>query len=54
MTTSEVSDCPQMNELKCQNDEKIIIKVQSIMSASDKAIEMDPYLTPHKEIIQSR
>lgn len=54
MTTSEGIDCPQMNELKAQNDENTILKVHNFKNASDKAVEMDPYLSPHKEVIQSR
>ncbi len=54
MTTSEVVDCSQINELQAQNEEKIILKVQNVKNASDKAVEMDTYLTPHKDVIQSR
>lgn len=54
MTTSEFQNCPKLNALKTEGEEKIILKVQMEKSASDKAVELDPYLAPHKDIIQSR
>lgn len=55
-TSSEPFDCPKMNQLTVQGEteDKIVLKVQSVKSASDKAVELDPYLAPHKEVIQSR
>ena len=37
-----------------RESEKVIVKVQPFKSVSDKAIDLDPYLAPHKQVIQSR
>lgn len=53
MTTSELIDL-QMTALKVQNDETLVYKKIVEKSASDKACDMDPYLAPHKGVIQAR
>lgn len=43
-----------MTALNVQNDEVLVYEKLTEKSASDKAWYMDPYLAPHKEVIQAR
>lgn len=54
MTTSEELIDLQMTALKVQNEENFVVSKMKDKSASEKACEMDPYLEPHKEVIQAR
>jgi hypothetical protein len=43
-----------MTGLNVQSDETFAISEKKNESASEKACKMDPYLEPHKEVIQAR